>query len=332
MAGALVLICFSSGVAQSVQGRVIDEETGVPIAGAVVVLLDQDSSQVRAALTSALGAFRLRDVEPGVYRLRAEMIGRQSVVSTRFRPVDEVDHQLRLPARPIELRGLDVTGEPRCTIEPEAARSIYVVWAEIEKALRATGLTQSSQVHRFRIAEYELLRRRRSLDILERSVSEVDVVGGREPFRSLPPAEIERLGYVQQVDDDIWIYGPSIEILLSREFQDTHCFSLRRDEARPGLLALDFRLVKGRRVPDIQGSLWIDEESAELRTLAFEFENVPWNLVVGDYSGSASFRRLDDGAWIINRWWMRSPDPQHLGRLLERGGEVVDVGRGAERD
>ena len=68
-----------SSQAQIVRGQVVDSLVGTPIAGGVVVLIDQDDVEVSRTLTDEDGLFLLRAPGAGQYRLRAERDGyRQS--------------------------------------------------------------------------------------------------------------------------------------------------------------------------------------------------------------------------------------------------------------
>ena len=315
--------------AQSILGRVVDAESNTPVVGAVVLLLDAAGDRLDAKLTAEDGSFGFVGAMGRPYRLRAEMIGRRGVELGPFTLDGDARHELRLPAEPIRLGGLDVTGEKRCSVDPESARAVYTVWGEVEKALRATEVTRSSKAHRYRIVEYDRWRERRSLEIVAESSNQRLVVGDERPFSSLPPDEIEAEGYVTIDGDEVWIYGPSAEVLLSPYFLRMHCFTLRRDVSRPGWITLEFEPVGGRSVPELRGLLWIDETSAQLQALEFEYVNLPRELLRGDYTGSMQFRRLEGGGLIVNDWWLRSPHPMNRDRLREQAGSVIEVLPGA---
>jgi hypothetical protein len=193
----------------------------------------------------------------------------------------------------------------------------------VQKALRAASLTATEALYRFRVAVYRRVRDGRDEEILEEEVEE-QVITGYDPFSSLPPEEIHEHGYVGDRDGERAIYGPSTAVLLSRSFEGDHCFGLRRDPERR-LIGLTFEPAGGRRVPEIEGVLWLDEASAELRTLEFTFVRLPRFFGRGDYRGLATFRRLDAGSWTIDRWWLRTPP---LGRrFVEEAGEILEVVR-----
>lgn len=322
----------SAANAQTIRGRVMDSATdriGTPINGAVVVLLDSAGGRLRGALSGADGRFVIRATSPGSYRLRAEMIGRRSVESMVFTVAAEIDvPTLVMPPEPIQLAGLDVESARRCALPDRAAHATHVVWEEAQKALRAESIVREAALYRFHVARHE---RRLDVDaenILEertRYLIQIDV----DPFSTLPPDVLARDGYVHEDGDgETYIYGPSTDVLLSTAFQDTHCFVLRKHKDRPGLIGLGFEPVPGRRLADIEGVLWLDEASAELRTLEFRYRNIPDRLLRGEYTGFAQFQRLDSGAWIIERWWLRSPATatrRRVTSIREEAGELVRI-------
>jgi len=50
---------------------------------------------------------------------------------------------------------------------------------------------------------------------------------------------------------------------------------VRAEKDMPNAVGLGFEPVKGRRVPEIKGTLWVDRGSSELRVLDYEYVNVP---------------------------------------------------------
>ena len=66
------------------QGRLVDQDSGAPVSGAVVTLRAPSSGQVHSARSDTSGIFRLENLPPGTWNLRLERLG--------YRP-------LRLPFR-----------------------------------------------------------------------------------------------------------------------------------------------------------------------------------------------------------------------------------------
>jgi len=315
--------------AQTVRGRVIDAAGSGPVIGAVVILYDSAGTRLRGGLTGPDGLFALRTPGPGTYRLRAEMIGRRSVEAGRLAITGEPPFQtLELPFEPIRLSTLDVSAARRCSVKDEIARATHVVWEEAQKALRGEWVTREQQLYRFVITKTRRRLDRNANQVLEEGSQLISAINNN-PFSSLSPETLARDGYVLVDERGMhWVYGPNTDVLLSASFVATHCLALRRTGDHPGQIGLAFEPAPGRRLPDIEGTLWLDEATAELRTLEFSYRNIPRQMRAGRYSGFAEFQRLPGGAWIIRRWWLRSPVPASRGRgseVDEAGGTVMHI-------
>jgi hypothetical protein len=319
MIAALIFIAPADRVhAQNVRGRVLDEVGQGPVPGAVVSIIGVNGIRLRSALTNREGAFLILGVAPGSYRLRVEMIGRRTIESEGFEVSSDPPYQtLRLPVEAIRLSGIDVAAGAACSVGRDMALATYQVWEEAQKALRAAAITRDEGLYRFVITEYH-----RQLDMNGRRVtsetSEERVWVSRDPFNSLPPEEVERAGYVRDDVDGLSLYGPNTDVLLSPGFLTTHCFQLREERGRPDQIGVRFEPVRGREIPDIEGVVWLDRGTSELRTLEFRYRNLPRSFGYRDHTGFAEFARLDGGAWIIRSWWLRSP-------LREEAAEVKSV-------
>jgi hypothetical protein len=61
---------------------------------------------------------------------------------------------------------------------------------------------------------------------------------------------------------------------------------------------------------DVEGVLWLDRETAHLRTLEFSYTGVarPTHLGTGPGPyGQMVFDQLPSGGWIVREWWIRTP-------------------------
>jgi len=65
--------------------------------------------------------------------------------------------------------------------------------------------------------------------------------------------------------------------------------------------------VEGPRVIDIQGTMWLDAATSELRRLDFEYENLDLDVDTRQLGGTVEFARLPSGAWIVRDWAIRVP-------------------------
>lgn len=111
-AAALLALGPVAGGAQSVEGRLRDAQTGVPIPHAVIRLVDVEGEGRAASAADSLGRYRVVAPEPGVYRIRAEQLGYQALETAPFELVDSMATRtldMTLSASPIPVRGVDVT-------------------------------------------------------------------------------------------------------------------------------------------------------------------------------------------------------------------------------
>lgn len=112
---AILTIWTSHLEAQSVRGRIFDDQTAAPVGGAAVALLVgvRGEEVVREVLSDSLGRFWVSSGGDGRYRLSAERIGYREVVSPPFDLVgrDTLDVELRMSTEAIPLAPLTVVSE-----------------------------------------------------------------------------------------------------------------------------------------------------------------------------------------------------------------------------
>jgi len=316
----LTYLCLvtSEAAAQVVRGVVTEEGIGTRLAGAMVILMDVDGTPVDRVLTDASGQF-IADVDhPGRYQIRIDRIGYASLTTSPFDvPVSGTFQSIDVPIEPVRLRGLDVEGSRRCEVRPEEGRVTARVWAEAKKALEAAAWTQSSGLYRYTLLHYVRDRDRNGQEIVEEKRRFMKG-STQAPFVSLPAEELAELGYIRQEPDSGTAYhAPDAEALLSDSFLDTHCLGVTRGDE--GTIGLRFEPIEGRVLPDIKGVLWLDEETARLERLDFDYVNLRRSREIGKPGGQVVFGGLPDGTWIVREWWIRMP-------LL-----AVDLRRGIRR-
>ena len=154
--GACMLVAAPLS-AQAITGTLVEAETGAPVEGASVILLNRSGDQVDWRLTDVAGRFDFRMTRAGTYLLRADRIGHASVLSDPI-PVDRgvtAVYRLETPVEAILLAGIDVRSSRRCEIRPGRGASTARVWEEARKALEATSRTSGLGVYHFVIRHYE---------------------------------------------------------------------------------------------------------------------------------------------------------------------------------
>jgi hypothetical protein len=108
--------------------------------------------------------------------------------------------------------------------------------------------------------------------------------------------------------DTLAFFGPDTDVLLTETFRRDHCFSVaggRRDRA--GMVGLAFVPAPGRKEPDIEGAIWLDERTLELRLAEFRYTGLARIEHVERNGGEVHYARLPNGAWIVERWFIRMP-------------------------
>jgi len=333
--------------AQTVQGRLLNESSGQPVTAGFVVLVGQDSTELQRTLVDEGGRFSFGASRPGRYALRSQVIGLRSTTSEFFQldagQVFEFDFSV--PALPIELDALVVQDERVCRTREEVGVAAATVWEEAQKALNAALWTERQGLFRHRLTRYERLLDPETLDVTERGENwtQEGLYHG-SPFGSISAEELAQSGYIVDAGNNEWVYhGPDARVLLSNTFAESHCFSMQQHRDRSsGLVGLAFEPTMDRDKPDVAGVLWINTETAELEFVEFRYTNPPWDLEYNDAGGRIEFDRLDTGAWIVRRWWIRMPviglrpaqtvrignrpiDPYFLAAVRETGAAVSEV-------
>jgi hypothetical protein len=309
LAAVLLAALARPGAAQTVQGQLIDASTGAPIAGVLVRLLTEAGDEAGGYLTNEAGRFTLQAPDPGVYTLRAERIGYETVTSDPFtlERAQRFGIRLETAQTAIQLEELRVEGSQQCVVRPAEGLQLAAVWEEARKALTVQDWTEREGSYRFQVTRYE-----RQLDAMARVVeSETrQVLSGVAglPIRSLPAEDLMAKGFVRPSGNGGYDYfGPDASVLLSDQFLDTHCLRLTTDPDRWNEVGLAFEPVRRGGIPDIAGTLWLDAETARLRVLDYTYTWSPWEEVRGAAKGRVEFENLPSGAWVIQKWWIQMP-------------------------
>ena len=304
--------------AQTVRGTLVEEGTELPIAGAFVILEDSAGQALASTLTGSAGTWLLRAPTAGTYRLRADRIGYASSLSDALvlEEGQSVSYRLAAAVAPVGLTELAVEGaDSRCEVLGEEGLAVYRVWEEARKALAAIVWTGQQPYYRFDAVHYQ-----RQLDAAGLPASDVEYEEvryfGRHPFRSIPTRDLVLGGFVQRISGVVQYYGPDADVMLSDAFLLRHCFKLVETDL-PGLVGLEFEPVDESRTIDISGTMWLDTETSELRSLDFTYENLELPVdyaPAGRVGGvrSTALGRVDRAALGHPRADHRDRPPPHL--------------------
>jgi hypothetical protein len=304
----LLFLGARPGAGQTIRGTLLEEGTDQPIPGAFVVLQDSAGVTVSTTLTSSAGTWLLRPPRAGTYRLRADRIGYASFTSEPLTVTagEAIMHRLVVAVAPVGLSELAVEGAGgQCEVMREESLTVYRVWEEARKALAAIVWTGQQQYYRFDAVQFQRVLDAKGVPTSAVEYEEVRFFG-RHPFRSIPTRDLILGGFVQRIAGSMQYYGPDADVMLSRDFLRRHCFRLvNTDETE--LVGLDFEPMDDARVIDISGTMWLNGESSELRRLDFRYENLDLHVDMERLGGTVEFARLPSGAWIVQRWAIRTP-------------------------
>ncbi len=289
-----------------------DSVTGAPVGAGFVVLLGPEGEEITRTLASRDGrfAFNLAPNQRGPLRLRSERIGYSVSVTEPFDVPRRgaAEFILWVGALPTPLSLIEVRETTECQGRPAEYERTAVVWEEARKALAAASWTASQEPFHIVSNIYK-----RTLDGFRTRVLQEE----HEPFVgffatafvSRDPTELARDGYVLTQDTAIVFFAPDAEVFQDEGFLDTHCFRLsRREGDGDDLIGLAFEPVPSRDLPDVEGVLWLDRQSSELRSIEYRYTNLEYNLRTDHpVGGTVEFMALPSGAWIVFRWHIAVP-------------------------
>jgi hypothetical protein len=345
---ALLATAFSTTVkAQVVRGTVKDRSTDAPVPGVLISLApDASGGTAITVLSNARGEYAIRAQSPGRYRIDAKRIGVQRFVSDLFelgagesRVLDiTLDAVQRLPEVRIVETDLCVTNESH------RAR-VASLWDEARTVLRAAQISLRDRLFEGHLTRYSRGLHPRSLRVLEESWAEQKGLMER-PFVSLSSDSLSRVGYRRTIGEFEYYYAPDAEVLLSRSFAQEHCYNVvEGSRDRRGLIGIGFEPVPRRKLPDVRGTIWLDDRTFELRFVEFRYTELQPFEGADRVGGEVHFGKLSNGAWVASRWFLRFPQwarpsapvetytripsvviRQTMHRLIEEGGMVFTAG------
>lgn len=312
LALATMLAALPSNVsAQTVLVRVIGDDGGRPMVGAVASLMNASGQMVTNTLTDERGRALFVGMPLGTYTVRAEMIGKATAETEAFEITEgtTVSRDLMLESSAIMLEGIEVAADAgRCQIRPGGEGLLVAdVWAEARKALSAASITDQVGAYRYELMSYDRQLDRESGTILYEDQRRQEGYM-TTPFESRPAEDLVENGFVQRDGRDFLYYAPDASVLLSDAFLDTHCFKLVESRNEEGLVGLGFEPTGDEKsVPDIQGTMWLHPETAELQWLEYQYTYLDEEMTSEFVGGRVDFEKMPNGTWIVPEWWIRMP-------------------------
>lgn len=294
--------------AQTFRGTLQTTAHGIPVAGAIVLLEDTLQAIEAKARSDEQGRFVLRPVLQGRFALRVQRIGMRPYESAPFELRGDTTAVIALNELPQSLPQVTSRAASLCGARNVSAEATWQLWEDVRTALLATSLTYADHRDRFSIAEVRRVYGTypavlRSIALTEQTVT------ATQPWTSFAPDVLAEHGYVTFADDRLTFVSPDLDVLLSKSFENTHCFepTLAHDGALVGLSFDPGRGLKNNT--DIAGTFWLDSASHELRRLTFQHTGLP--TVIGGSTGESTVRFATFGAqeWFMPEWTIRAPIP-----------------------
>lgn len=339
IATALLLAAVSakSAQAQFISGRVLDSASAQPIPGAVVQALASDGRVLARALSDGRGAFALRVPETASVQLRVQRIGfRPRVVANVSSGSTQVAVKLlRIPAFLDPVRVVAAQCRRRGRTSPsgliEQARAGLLA-SVVARDVNPAAMTRVTFERRYDRSGRRISWQRVRMDSSAASRTSFTAVSDAAGFVSR--------GFLLDDEEGATYFAPDAETLLDDAFAAGYCFRVMpADRERPNQVGLGFEASNRRRGRvDVNGALWIDTVTRELRDIEFRYEGLPSAIQAQRPGGRIEFATLPNGITIVSRWQLdpagieadtvagtRAGSTQVIGRVsrYENGGELV---------
>ena len=295
--------------AQIVRGRVTESGSGSAVGGVLVSLIDpRTRAQSVSTLSDPQGLYALRAPVAGTYQVEAKRIGVRRFVSRSIQLVQGETQVLDITVEGLAytLPAVIVSGLTTCSGATGDAPRIGALWEEARTALAATRISLRERLFRGTISRYVRELDPRTRRVLKEEGRQIQGVMDK-PFRAVDADSLSIRGYVTTDErNDKTYFAPDADVLLSDAFVSDHCFRLASpSRQRRGMTGLAFAPAPGRRLPEIEGTMWLDGRTFELKLVEFKFVNTSDLPDVAD--GEVHFEKLANGAWVVRRWFLRLP-------------------------
>jgi hypothetical protein len=306
-----VLACLCaphSGRAQTVRGRLIDENTAAPLAGGFIRLVDPAGRRVAEMLTGDAGVYQLRAPSAGSYRLRVERLGYKTYESAVFTLDSTLVRDLRIPHIAIELPSITARVDSKCTSSDAAAAAVSTLWEEVRKVVSITAWTAEHGDVLFQMRTVRQQLNPANLRVISETREMMTNRMSGSPYVARAQDSLLVKGFIQKNEDGrLNYYGPDGAMILSDEFRRTHCFHGVIDRGHRGQVGLAFEPIGAIDASDIRGVLWLDEKTFELRNIVYSYNRIPVNAPKSAAGGEVTFTHLDTGQWIVSAWTILAP-------------------------
>lgn len=310
----------SSASAQEVFGTLRRSDVDIPSQGTVVVAERlSDGQTIARAVTGERGTWRLHITTDRLI-IRALRIGFEPHVLDTLQLTVGERRELNaiLPGTSAVLPTVRTAADSRCRVRPDSASLVARIFHDARTALAASQLVSPDGPVLTRVRVSNETWAPDETNILEASNREY-FSDSLRPFRTVSVDSLLEFGFVTRqrerfagvrraVDVAVAYRVPSVDLIVDDRFLADYCLHLadaRQDH--PDWIGVGFRPARHRRITQIQGTLWIDRHTAELRRLEFGYAGLEGIEARINSGGWLEFTRLETGLWFVNRWALRAP-------------------------
>jgi len=320
---AWVCVTASPVAAQDIHGVVRDSSSSLPIAGALVSLLDSARHEVAKTLTDRQGHYVLRGARAGLElqvlhighlpiheRLTgagvgpgasAAGLGAGGLANIRMARIPYLlDAMETAAARPIGELAV-------CPARADESLAL-AYWNQARTEAQEAFVVRDSSPGPVRLAIYY-----RDVDPSSGRVTQQSVIVHDEisPNPALATRsemvfpDVGRLHDSHVGESQSVVYGAGIDLLIDDHFTRRHCFHMAQaDERHRGEIGVAFGPGKSQLdFPDMAGVLWMDPSEHAVRTVEFTYvSNLSPTPLAGNLGGLLRYRLLPSGAGLIESW------------------------------
>ena len=305
LVAAAFFVAGTSLTAQEVLVEVVELSNGKPIVGANVSLVDDHGMSLFGNFSDQGGHSSLRAPSSGRYVVRADKVGYDSWSSVILYVTGAPIH-VRVGMSPLRNPSTAVArSETSCQLLTPPGTPAGDLWVEIRKALTASALTDAQGLVPLDVDLYERALDRNLGVVSERKEQRSRI--SRRPATGISWDQIDSARRGAVAGGDVY-RAPEAATLVSEQFVKAHCYAaIRGYGPETGLNGLEFRPAKVGSQPELTGILWLDPKANALRSLNFDYVNLPIPLRVARTTGRVEYQQLPGGQWIVPRWYIRMP-------------------------
>jgi hypothetical protein len=309
------------------RGTVSDDSSHTALQSASLTLQRLDGRVVARATTNAEGAYEIAAPTAGLYRLSVAFLG-YSVFTSQPIQIDSVNvfHAL-VHRQPIEIPEILISATNGCRGKSATDSLTNAIKLEIVRSLEVIRWTMEHGAIEYTIRDYN---QRKSVwgakpYALPLHESMGSTIAGGNPFTSPPIDSVMKNGFVRRYKGFKYEYvSPDIAILLSPQFQDSHCYRIVTRKQDPSIIGLAFDPKKDTKVVDVYGVVWLKRSNLELTYLDFRYTHLPYFGDNEQTCGRVDFRKLPNGMAFVSEWWVRAPwNTDSRTELMEQRGRIV---------